>query len=246
MYNAFLLALQFLSRLPVYARLDVSPAALGRSALCYPLIGLLLGALLALLAPPLDGLDHGVAAALLLVVWVGFSGALHLDGFADTVDAYIGGGGDRARSLDLFKDARSGPMAVVAVVLLLLLKYALLVALLARGLHAPLLLAPLLGRAALLWQLLAVPCARRDGLAAAVAAQLPPTQARGVLAACVLGALLLVPGSLLPLVALVAFLFVWKRRLRAWLGGGTGDTCGAGCELAEVVVLLAALLAASG
>ena len=68
-------------------------------------------------------------AALLLTVWVLLSGALHLDGLADSADAWLGGFGDRERTLTIMKDPRSGPIAVVTLVLVLLLKFAALLAL---------------------------------------------------------------------------------------------------------------------
>jgi adenosylcobinamide-GDP ribazoletransferase len=54
-------------------------------------------------------------AALLLAVWVLLTGGLHLDGLADTADAWIGGQGDRDRTLAIMKDPRSGPIAIVAI-----------------------------------------------------------------------------------------------------------------------------------
>jgi adenosylcobinamide-GDP ribazoletransferase len=62
-------------------------------------------------------------AALLLTVWVLLSGGLHLDGLADSADAWLGGFGDRERTLTIMKDPRSGPIAVVVLVLVLLLKF---------------------------------------------------------------------------------------------------------------------------
>lgn len=83
----------------------------------------------------------------LQAVWVGLSGGLHLDGLADTADAWIGGHADRQRTLEIMKDPRSGPIAVVVLLLVLLLKFAALVVLLGQGAWAGLLLAPWLGRA---------------------------------------------------------------------------------------------------
>lgn len=235
--------MQFLTRLPVRRSLDVSPAALGRSALWYPAVGALLGALLGLTAALAAPLGAGVAAVLVLVVWVLVTGALHLDGLADTADAFVGGGPDRARIHAILKDPRCGPMGVVAIGLLLLVKHALLAALLARGASAALLLAPLVARTALLGWLIALPPARPDGLAAAVSAALP--RRRGRLLVVVLLLVLLcsdTPGQVAGLAGLAGAWF-WGRHQRARLGGCTGDTLGAGCELLEAAVLLAIFVA---
>ncbi|NCA91441.1 MAG: adenosylcobinamide-GDP ribazoletransferase, partial [Gammaproteobacteria bacterium] len=93
----FLIALQFLTRLPVRLTGELSAADLGRSLLYYPLVGLLLGGLLVaggwLLAGGglLTGVAPVLAAALVLSLWVGLTGALHLDGLADMIDAWAGG-----------------------------------------------------------------------------------------------------------------------------------------------------------
>jgi adenosylcobinamide-GDP ribazoletransferase len=79
------------------------------------------------------------------------SGGLHLDGLADSADAWLGGFGDRERTLTIMKDPRSGPIAVVVLVLVLLLKFCALLALLATGQWRRLVdRAPLIGRSSLL------------------------------------------------------------------------------------------------
>src|SRR5690606_5510087 len=138
----------------------------------------------------LGGTSPLLLAALLLAIWVGLTGALHLDGLADTVDAWIGGYGDRERTLAIMKDPRSGPMAVVALVLLLLLKFAALVVLLESGADAALWLALLMGRSALLGLFLTTSYVREGGLGTALAEHLPRRQGWWVLAGAALVGLL--------------------------------------------------------
>ena len=146
----FWIALQFLSSLPV--RLPGMPAAeqMWRSLLFYPVVGLLFGVLLWAFDSRLAASPLLLHAALLLTLWVLLSGALHLDGLADSADAWLGGFGDRERTLTIMKDPRSGPIAVVTLVLVLLLKFTALLALVQAGQSMALLLAPLIGRAAML------------------------------------------------------------------------------------------------
>jgi hypothetical protein len=101
-----LLIAAFLTRLPVKAG-DWSDRDIGRSMLFYPLVGLLLGLALASVTAVLHGAPPGVVAAVLLALWVVATGALHLDGLADSADAWIGGLGDPRRTLDIW-DPRCG------------------------------------------------------------------------------------------------------------------------------------------
>ncbi len=239
-----LIALQFLTRLPIRLPGLPEPAQLGRSLLCYPLVGLLLGGVLLAAAWALSGVATPLAAALLLALWVLASGALHLDGLADTVDAWVGGYGERERTLALMKDPCCGPMAVSALLLLLLVKFAALWTLLEAGAWAALLLAPLLGRSALLMLLLGTPYVRAGGLGSAMAGQVPRRAGWRVLLAVALACLLAGWSGLLALgVALLLFAVVRRALLRR-IGGTTGDSAGALLELIECAVLVALALCA--
>jgi adenosylcobinamide-GDP ribazoletransferase len=237
-----LIALQFLTRLPV--RLPGMPEAqqIGRSLLWYPLVGLLLGGLLLALHGLLGDTPALLQAAILLALWVGLSGGLHLDGLADTADAWVGGHGDRQRTLEIMKDPRSGPIAVVVLLLVLLLKFAALTVLLERGAWAGLLLAPWLGRALLPLLLLTTAYVRPGGLGAVLAEHLPRERLPLVLALHGLAMLLLGWSGLLALTAAALAFWLLRRAFIARLGGTTGDTAGALLELGECAVLLALAL----
>lgn len=235
----FLIALQFLTSLPIRLPGMPSPEQLGRSLLFYPLVGALIGLILLGANALLSGSPTALHAALLLALWVGLSGALHLDGLADSADAWLGGLGDRERTLTIMKDPRSGPIAVVVLVLVLLLKFAALLALVQSGNTLALLLAPILARATPLALFLTTPYIRKGGLGQALADHLPRRAARYVLAATALGALLIAGWSGAWVLLLVAALFAYLRRaMMKRLGGCTGDTVGAVLELVEVGVLV--------
>lgn len=241
----FWIALQFLSSLPIRLPGMPEPKELGRSLLFYPLVGLLFGLILWGMNIALAGAPLLLHAALLLTVWVLLSGALHLDGLADSADAWLGGFGDRERTLTIMKDPRSGPIAVVTLVLVLLLKFAALLALIEQGQGAVLLIVPLLGRAALLGLFLTTPYVRAGGLGQALADHLPRTAGWRVLALSALGCLLL-GGMINGLVALLIAIavFAWLRQVMIRrLGGSTGDTAGALLELLEMAVVVGLALA---
>ncbi|WP_058544004.1 adenosylcobinamide-GDP ribazoletransferase [Pseudomonas fluorescens] len=239
----FWIALQFLSSLPVRLPGMPEPEQLGRSLLFYPVVGLLFGGLLWALDALLFGAPLLLHAALLLMAWVLLSGGLHLDGLADSADAWLGGFGDRERTLLIMKDPRSGPIAVVTLVVVLLLKWAALVALIEQGQALALLIVPMLGRGALLGLFLTTSYVRAGGLGQALADYLPRRSGWQVLSACALGCLLLLGWAGLWMLVVAALVFIGLRwMMLRRLQGCTGDTAGALLELLEVAVLVASVL----
>jgi adenosylcobinamide-GDP ribazoletransferase len=246
MIRAFALALQLLTRLPIpSSSRPPRPEELGLSALFFPVVGLIIGALLAGLHTALWLVDPGVLAALVLATWALLTGGLHLDGLADTADAWIGGQGNRARTLAIMKDPHSGPIGIVAIVLVLLAKFAALQALLAGDARVVLLLTPVLGRTVVVLLLVTTPYVRPDGLGAPYAHYLPQWSCSllALLIAVVTVVLLEWQGGIL-LIALSVGFFGLRHGLLARLGGITGDTLGAACELTETAALLGLALLA--
>jgi len=101
---------------------------LANSMAFFPLVGMLMGVLLVLLRRlfyylPVSSL---VGDTLVLIFWIWLSGGLHLDGFADSVDGFLGGD-NKEEILKIMKDSSTGAKGVVALVSLLLLKFVLLV-----------------------------------------------------------------------------------------------------------------------
>ncbi|MEE4378929.1 MAG: adenosylcobinamide-GDP ribazoletransferase [Candidatus Competibacteraceae bacterium] len=239
MNRAFTLALVFLTRIPVPVRFTPQAEDWGRSVLYFPLVGLVIGATLVTLYAVLHQLlDSGVLAVLLLVVWTLATGGLHLDGLADAADAWIGGFGDREKTLTIMKDPRSGPIAIVVVVLVLLTKFAALQAVVEDDVWGALLWAPVLGRAGILLMLITTPYVRPEGVATAHAEYLPRLACKRLL--IIIGVLVLGwwTGQGLVLLVLLGVGFLALRGLLLQrLGGATGDTLGATCELTEAVAL---------
>ena len=244
MWRAFLIAGRFLSRLPLPDPGPVSGPELARAAPLYPAVGLVIGLLIwgaarLLTLPSVPDL----AAALVLVVWVWLTGGLHLDGLADTADAWVGGLGDRRRTLEIMKDPTSGPFGVLALVLLLLCKWSAIATLMAEGALAGLVWIPVLARAQLLTLFLTTPYVRSAGMGADVRAHLPQAAAwSGVVIATAVSPLFLGIAALPAVLAAGALFLLWRRALIVRLGGFSGDTAGALVELTETVVLASILL----
>lgn len=233
--RSLLLALQFLTRLPVPAVHAFEAQAVGRSLLFYPLVGALIGGLLMALAVLLVSAPASLAAALILAAWVLLTGALHLDGLADSADAWAGGHGNAERTLAIMKDPAAGPVGVTALVLILLVKFAALQTLVTADISA-LLLAPLLGRTALPLLILTTSYVRPGGLGEAMAAHLPRTGA--VVMGIVAGVVAIVLGGVLPLLAAFTVFVLMRRLMMQRIGGATGDTAGALVEVVEAAVLV--------
>jgi adenosylcobinamide-GDP ribazoletransferase len=238
-FYPLLLAIQFLTQIPVRLKQPYGEREVGASLLYYPLVGLLLGALLVWLHSLLHGVPVLLHAALLLVAWVAMTGALHLDGLADSADAWLGGIGNRERTLAIMKDPYAGPAAVVAVVLVLLLKFSALAALMQCDNAWALLWPLLLARSAVPLLFLTTPYVRPGGLGDALAKHAPRRAMILVLLAVLLGILaaLEMHGMWLVLGCLAAF-WLLRRMMMARLGGTTGDTAGAMIELLETAVLV--------
>ena len=244
MIRPFLIALQFLTRLPV--TLDGVPdnRDIGRSLLYYPLVGLLIGALLAALSWALADAPPLLRAALLLTAWVGITGALHLDGLADSADAWVGGFGDRERTLAIMKDPNCGPMGVVALALLLMIKFAALHSIESND-WLTLVLIPMLARGAVPLLFLTTPYVRFGGLGSALSANAPRTACAAMIAA--MWVVILIAAQMRGLwlvIAGVSVFLLLRHAMMKRLGGTTGDTTGAVVELSEAAMLVTALLVA--
>ena len=245
----FLVALQFLTRLPVrLARFE--PAWLNDCVRHFPLVGVVVGAAgAAVLVSASQCWPAWVAAVLALATTVALTGGFHEDGLADTFDA-LGGVVPRDKALAIMKDSRIGSYGALALGLSLLLRAALLAVLATRpmaGAVAALLASHALARAAAVGVIASLPYggdaehAKAKPLALAVA----PRNLGIALAWCALLAVSLgvagVPPQRLALAGLGALLVALAMRqwLQRRLGGYTGDGLGATEQLAEIAVLLA-------
>lgn len=232
-----LMALQFLTRVPVTLPHVPSPREAGQSLLWYPLVGLLVG--LVLLLVPVLAVDTGalLQAAIMLALWAWLTGGLHLDGLADTADAWAGGHRDRERTLAIMKDPACGPAGVVSLVMLLLLKLVALAGLLEAGVWQAILIAPWLGRFILPALLATTPYVRPGGLGESLVQRIPGRWP-AVLAVHLLIMLLFAPMLWVPIAAGLGLAVWWRWQLCRRIGGTTGDTAGALVEMVECVLLL--------
>lgn len=238
--RAFLGALGFLTVVPLPARWRGDATTLARSIPFFPVVGLAIGCAVAALDAGLSRyLPLPVTTVLAGVALIAASGGLHVDGLADTADGFFSSR-PRERILEIMKDSRTGPMGVAAVVLVIALKLAVLATLPRDLRRRALILMPLAGRSGIVACMAVLRYARPEGgLGQAFAAGRP----WGALAVsvCLLAAAgwwidggrgLICGGASLGC-ALVLAVQAWRK-----LGGWTGDTLGATCEVVEIIPAL--------
>ena len=233
--KTLIVALGFLTRLPM-PRVEADEVDFARAIRLYPVAGLVVGVIVAGAGWLGAHVDPWTGALAALIAWVWATGALHLDGLADLSDGLGAAHGDRSRLLAVMADPHIGSFGVVALAMQLLAKLVLLHALPVSA--GPMLaLIPAAARVGpLVWARLLPPLSP-GGLGAMVAKAIRPVDMIGwMLVALVLG-LFYPPLAAAPFIILT--LSLWFRRK---LGGVTGDVHGAGIELTETALLLAAVL----
>ncbi len=242
---SFLAAIQFLTSIPIPVKRELSPETLGRATAYFPVVGLIIGLILAglnwlllLILPP------ALVNALLVVALVILTGALHLDGLADTCDG-IAGHKTAEERWQVMRDSRTGAFGVVGIVLLLLVKYVTLNNIPSEFMTAVLIFMPVVSRWAMVYAIFVYRYARPSGLGTAFkqATRWPQFTAATVITLAV--ALALFPLFSLAGLLLICGIFIITTALAFYLkykfAGLTGDTYGAINEVAEVMILVFAI-----
>lgn len=262
---SFWYAVAFLTRIPAInlsAALASDNKKISQGSLYfYPLVGLVIGSFMFFIAVvctwqmnhtallPSAGFNSSslVIAALMLVAWSLVTGGLHLDGLADAADAWVGGYGDKKRTLEIMKDPTVGPMGVMLVVLTLLLKFSALVVLVDKFDHfyllGALLTVPMLARLSILPLFYYTPYVRDKGLGSNLKRSINPVLFILVMAVCLLLTVFLVQEKSILILILAAAILLWTRNIMMQrIGGTTGDTAGASIEVQEALLLCALVL----
>lgn len=265
--HSFLFAFSFLTAIPGLGRVEVDHRGRGLSVLFYPLVGLLLGALV--YGAALVGAHPVTRAALAIILLLAATRGLHADGVLDTFDGFLSGGKSRQEVLEVMHDSRVGSLGLMGAACVYGIKFLLLFELLlllapTDGLVAvrvealpdlpaavPLsavIIPAVAGRGSLGLHCLVFPPARRGtGMGGSLC-----TAVRPLPATCALAVSLLLsyrPGFLcllLPVFVAVMVWFLWGAVCRAKIGGVTGDTMGAGIEITETAGYFVLLLTVRG
>jgi adenosylcobinamide-GDP ribazoletransferase len=240
MIASLILAVRFLTIVPIPGREAEGREALGRAAAWFPVVGLGLGIvlialdrMLAFAFPPL------LSALLVLSLWKVATGGIHLDGLSDCLDGL--GGRDRGHRLSIMRDSRTGVFGAIGLILYFLLALVALAEMSGSARWRVLLLAPVVGRLApLVIGPRFRPATPGHGSGSlflgAISGWVGPAY---LVASVVLAERLLRGWGVLITLAALAIVFGWSAFMAWRLGGLTGDALGSGVELAELAVLLA-------
>lgn len=237
-------AFLFLTRIPMPKLTELGEQDSGRAFSLFPLVGLVLGALLTSSALFLHGhLPHEVIAGLILLLWILLTGGLHLDGLGDSADGWLAGG-DLDRTLEIMKDPRSGSAAVIIIGVSLLVKFSALNHIIAEQQWWALVLAPMFARALSLLLFLTTPYISPKGIASQFLQHSNRLHLRiSVAAAVVIALYFLENHAALWSIGLSLTVFLGLRHLMIRrLGGTTGDTSGALIEWVEIAFLIGCLV----
>lgn len=231
--KSFFAALQFLTTIPIPKRLVDGPEALKKSIFFFPAVGLLIGLLAAgadiileLLMPPLP------VCVLVVILLVFLTGGLHMDRLSDTADGFMSSR-HKDRILEIMKDSRIGAMGTLAIVFAVYLKISLLSSLSGTIRWKAIILMPLAGRTAIVLMMGLLPYLRgQKGIVTVLQGEVSYVHMAWVL--LILFAVgWLVSGrvgiysGICSTAVTVCFIIYSNRRI----GGFTGDTLGAICEI---------------
>ena len=239
-----LIAIRFLTILPLPGKEAASPKEFGESMAYFPLVGMFIGIVLVCAYLILVKLVSPLVTAVLVIgFWAYFTGALHLEGFVDAADGFSASP-DREKILNVMKDHHCGAKGVIALVFLIILKIVLFNDVPVSMQISSLLLAPAIGRWVMVCAASLCSYARKtEGLGKAFVEN---SGKRELLVASIIlitaGTILLRINFLVLMIPVIIFTIFFFVNIRKKINGVTGDVLGAMNELAEVVCLAAFLL----
>jgi adenosylcobinamide-GDP ribazoletransferase len=237
----FFTALGFLTRLPVPYLFPYDPAHLSACSRYFPLVGVVVGALVSVLFwLALQAFEPHLALLLSMVLGILLTGAFHEDGFADCCDGF-GGGWQKEQVLTIMKDSRLGTYGVIGLLSILALKFAALAALPLEQVIPALLLAHGLSRLVAVSYLLDLPYVQ-DIDQSKVKPLATGLSVRSAMFATLTVLPLLLLLSLTQALAVLLLLLVFRQLFAVYLkhrlGGYTGDCLGMAQQFAEVLIYL--------
>lgn len=240
--RSLLLALQFLTILPIHIKGEVRKEDLTRSMLFYPMIGLLLGIILAILCYGLSQyLPFYSAIAILIVIYIILTGGLHLDAFADLCDGFYAGK-TKEDILKIMKDPHIGTIGAIGIFCIIFLKFILLVNTSSTYLLVAIAIAPIIGR----WSAVLMSCRTKYVSESGVAQFIEGIGFRELIYATIATMAFLI--AIAQVISLIVILFaliltlLFKSYVKSKIDGVTGDTLGACIEINEIATLLIMLL----
>ncbi|QGU00260.1 Cobalamin synthase [Candidatus Syntrophocurvum alkaliphilum] len=243
MLKSFISATTFLTTIPIKEKRIATEKELANSLYFYPIVGFIIGSILCMLIFLTEPLSLGLAGhMIILTIWILLTGGLHLDGLMDSADGLLSHR-EQKQKLEIMHDSRVGAMGAIALVIILLLKLSALNSLMLLEYWWVLLLAPAMGRTAIVFVIWIFPYARKEpGLGSVFGKTLwykPIIALIILLIGTIFSAGYLGIMIIIITLALALLIALWINQS---LGGHTGDTYGAMCEVTETVFLLLTII----
>lgn len=232
----FILILQFLTRITIIKDLPYDKD-FKKGIIYFPVVGLVLGFLLALVYKGLFYLFPVTISSILITgIYVALTGGLHLDGLGDTFDGFYSSR-TKDRILEIMKDSRLGTNGVIVIIISLLLRVFGIAAISQEKVMMALIYMPVVGRLAIVYGSFGGNYARQEGLGNIFIGKVTIKE---MLIATIITCLMMIPAwpymTFIPVLWLFSSFF--KNHSNKIISGMTGDTLGALCELTEVFYIL--------
>jgi len=242
----FLTAVLFFTRIPCPKWVDHSAEALNKSSRFFPLVGMLVGSIAALVyygCTFIFSPEISLVLSMISSVWT--TGAFHEDGFADTCDGF-GGGWTKEKILTIMKDSRLGTFGVIGLLSILSLKFLSLQAL-SSQINIPIVL--ISGHAVSRF-IATVLLYTHEYVRDIDTSKIKPTTKQMSTTSLIISAFFgilplflfqnpFVFLSIIPLVIVYAYMGHFFNK---WIGGQTGDCAGALQQVAEVVFYISLIV----
>lgn len=235
---SFLLALQFLTIIPVKIK-HINEKQISESMVYFPFVGVLLGLILAVSDKLLYLLNLGTFTinTILVILLAAITAGMHLDGLADTADAFLSGK-NKEEMLDIMRDSHIGVMGVLSLISIILLKIVLLSSLSMALKTTSLLLMCTLSRWSAVWVMFLFPYARGDGKARVfIQGMNLKIFMLSLIAALIFAFAVWGIKGLLVLLIIAGCAYLSGKIISRKIGGITGDTLGTTIELTEIITL---------
>lgn len=229
----FILLIQFFTRIPINNKIEYNKEDYGKGTYLLPLVGAIIGSFILFFDKLiLSNFSNEFRGIVIVIYWIIITGALHLDGLADSVDGLFSYR-KKNEILEIMKDPRIGTNGVIAVVLAIIVKCFLYANVSIKAVF----LSFILGRTTIILSASLGTYARKDGMAQAI---ITYNNHKTFIKSLVILIffLLIIKGFFVCAILTIILSYYIHKDIEEKIDGITGDTLGYICEISEIIFLL--------
>lgn len=233
-----ILLTQFLTRIPINTKLDVDVDDFTKGIIYFPVVGAIIGAFLSMIYYVFSHLNIELLtiSTILVIAEIIITGGLHLDGLSDTFDG-IYSNRDRERVLEIMKDSRIGANGVISLISLIVLKIALYISIPSEYIIYVIFLMPVFSRAMVPFICYKAKYPRKEGMGNMFIGKVEVKSLVISAVVLILSSLVFIKSMLL-ILPMIMFTYLYRNHVSRIIGGITGDVIGASIEICEIVYLI--------